>query len=655
MMKKLLFALLLSLTSIFAFAQADDEVLMKVDNRPVTVGEFKYIYEKNNGKEANYSEKSIREYLDLYSRFKLKVARARTLKLDTIQSLNDELNGYKRQLANSYLTDREIMDHLLKQLQERQKEDVQFSHILVSAPDKAADSVKQAALARIQTIKKEIEMGKAFEAAAKEYSDDKGTAVNGGDLGYFTAMLPEGFYEVENALYSLPFNKVSEPIKSKLGYHLIKVVAKRPSRGIISVAHILIKNIDKSDEPKMKIEDAYQQLLAGADFGKIAAQFSEDKQTAQNGGYLPAFGINTYDTAFEDAAFALNADGDISKPIHTKAGWHIIKRIKKMNAKEDFASFKKMYEPRIKKDERFNIAKKRLVEDIKKASGYAQNDAVFNKFAATLNEEFLSFKWTPDLNADGMRDRLISFGGDTHHTVADFASFCKKNTKSRLKYDKNATAVKEVATALLMEFSDEKAIDYEQKLLEVKYPDFKALMREYEEGILLFEATKRAVWDRANQDTVGLAAYHHKYQDNYKTEEKGSLVTYTIKTTDAKEAEKVAKMAMKKDPQEVMKKFNKKSQIVSFVEETLEKQNPRFANMTWQLNFQSPVVKAESGEGFIFSRISQIQPVRNKTLKEARGYVVADYQDYLEKEWMKELMAAYKIEVMDVVLKKMVK
>ena len=260
MMKKLLYALLLSLPSIFAFGQADDEVLMKVDNRPVTVGEFRYIYEKNNGKEANYSEKSIREYLDLYSRFKLKVARARTLKLDTIQSLNDELNGYKRQLANSYLTDREIMDHLLKQLQERQKEDVQFSHILISAPDKAADSVKQAALARIQTIKKEIEMGKAFEAAAKEYSDDKGTAVNGGDLGYFTAMLPEGFYEVENALYSLPFNKISEPIKSKLGYHLIKVVGKRPSRGIISVAHILIKNIDKSDEPKMKIEDAHGHL-----------------------------------------------------------------------------------------------------------------------------------------------------------------------------------------------------------------------------------------------------------------------------------------------------------------------------------------------------------------------------------------------------------
>ncbi len=618
MMKKLLLALVFGFPVLAANAQSDDAVLMKVDNRPITVGEFKYIYEKNNGKEATYTEKSIREYLELYSRFKLKVARARDLKLDTIQSLNDELNGYKRQLANSYLTDREIMDHLLKQLQERQKEDVQFSHILVSAPEKSTDSVKVAALAKAEKIKKEIDMGKSFEAAAKEYSDDKGTGINGGDLGFFTAMLPEGFYDVENALYTLPNGKVSAPIKSKIGYHLIKVVGKRPARGTISVAHILIKNNNKSEEPKTKIEEAYNQLLGGADFAKVAAQYSEDKQTAQNGGYLPTFGINTYDTAFEDAAFALQNDGDISKPIQTKTGWHIIKRIKKMDADMDYAAFKKMYEPRIKKDERFTIAKKRLVADIKNASGFKENEDVFNRFTAGLNEEFLSFKWTPDLTTEIMKENLMSFGGDTQYTVGEFASFCKKNTKSRLKYDKNATAVKEVARALLLEFSEEKAIDYEQKLLEVKYPDFKALMREYEEGILLFEATKRAVWDRANQDSTGLAAYHQKYQDNYKTEEKAALLTYTVKTTEMDEAEKVAKFAAKKNADEVMKKFNKKTQMVSYVEETLEKQNPKFASMTWQKDFQTTVTKSEDGQGFVFSKISQIFPVRNKTLKEAR-------------------------------------
>lgn len=628
---------------------------MSVDNKPVTVGEFKYIYEKNNGKEATYAEKSIREYLDLYSRFKLKVARARTMKLDTIQALNEELNGYKRQLANSYLTDREIMDHLMKQLQERQTEDIQFSHILISAPEKSADSVKIAALAKIEKIKKEISAGKSFEAAAKEYSDDKGTGINGGDLGYFTAMLPEGFYDVENALYTLTPGTVSEPLKSKIGYHLIKVTSKRPARGTISVAHILVKNMDKSDEPRMKIEQAYKDLMGGEDFAKVAAKYSEDKQTAQNGGFLPVFGINTYDTAFEDAAYALNKDGDISKPVQTKTGWHIIKRIKKMDATLDYASFKKMYEPRIKKDERFSLAKKRLVEDIKKTSGYAVNDAVFQRFASSLNEEFLSFKWTPDLTSEGMADRIMSFGGDTHYTVADFAAFCKKNTKSRLKYDKNATAVKEVAQALLQEFSEEKAIDFEQKMLEVKYPDFKALMREYEEGILLFEATKRAVWDRANQDSTGLAAYYQKNQDNYKTEEKATITTYTIKATEQKEADKVAKFAMKNSAEEVMKKFNKKTQLVSFSEETLEKQNPRFAGMTWQQNFQTEVKKSEDGQGFMFSKISQIFPVRNKTLKEARGYVVADYQDYLEKEWIRELSSSYKVEFNDDVINKMVR
>ena len=652
MMKKLLIALAFGFQALFVCAQSDDAVLMKVDNRPVSVGEFKYIYEKNNGKEATYTEKSIREYLDLYSRFKLKVARARDLKLDTIQSLNDELNGYKRQLANSYLTDREIMDHLLKELQERQKEDIQFSHILISAPEKSTDSVKMAAFAKAEKIKKEIDLGKSFEAAAKEYSDDKGTGINGGDLGFFTAMLPEGFYDVENALYTLPIGKVSAPLKSKIGYHLIKVVGKRPARGTISVAHILIKHINKSDEPKTKIDEAYNQLLSGVDFGKVAAQYSEDKQSAQSGGYLPTFGINTYDTAFEDAAFALKNDGDISKPIQTKTGWHIIKRIKKMDADMDFAVFKKMYEPRIKKDERFTLAKKRLVADIKKSSGYKENEDVFNRFTSTLNEEFLSFKWAPDLSADIMKERIMSFGGDTNYTTGDFASFCKKNTKSRLKYDKTATAVKEVASALLLEFSEEKAIDYEQKMLEVKYPDFKALMREYEEGILLFEATKRAVWDRANQDSTGLAAYHQKYQDNYKTEEKGALITYTVKTTEQKEAEKVAKYAAKKSAEEVMKKFNKKTQMVSYVEETMERQNPKLSALTWQKDFQTAVAKSEDGQGFVFSKISQIFPVRNKTLKEARGYVVADYQ---EKEWIKELMASYKVEIMNDVVKKLAK
>jgi peptidyl-prolyl cis-trans isomerase SurA len=649
-----LFSILLGLIFVSnIYGQKGDEVLMTVNNSPVSVDEFKYIYEKNNGKDANYTKKSLDEYLDLYSKFKLKVARAKELQLDTIKSLQDELQGYKRQLANSYLTDKEIMDHLLKELQERQKEDVKFKHILISVADKSGDSLNNVAKIKINKIKAEIDKGKSFESAAKEYSEDKASGIAGGDLGYWTAMMPEGFYELENAMYTLPAGKISNPIKTRLGYHLIKVEEKRNAKGIISVAHIMIKKDDK--EAKIKIDEAYDKLMKGEDFALVCGTYSDDKQTNKSGGFLPVFGINTYDNAFEEAAFNLAADGDLSKPILTKSGWHIIKRIKKVDYVMDFANFKKMNEGKIKRDERFTLAKKKLVEDIKKSSGYKENREVFNKFVSSLTDEFLTFKWTPELSATAMKEPLINFGGDTPYSVADFASFCKKNTKTRLKYDKNPGVLKEVSESLLLEFAEEKAIDYEQKLLEVKYPDFKALMREYEEGILLFEATKRAVWDKANQDSVGLAAFYFKNSNNYKTEEKGNLMVYNVVTNDAKLAEKVLNFTKKNNAEKVLKKFNSKEQIVNYVEETLEKSNSRFKDLTWEINKPQALKKNEENGAYTFSTITKIFPVRNKTLKEARGYVVADYQEYLEKEWISELSRNYKIDVKSDILNKLIK
>lgn len=640
------------------FAQTNEDVLLTVNNNPVTVGEFKYIYEKNNGKEANYSEKSLREYLELYSRFKLKVARAKESKLDTIQSLNEELNGYKRQLANSYLTDKEIMDHLLEELKERQKQDIRFKHILISAGERVSDSLKQVAFNKIKSVKSEIEKGTTFEKAALEFSDDKGTGINGGDLGFFSAMLPEGFYELENALYTLPIGKISEPIKTRLGYHLIKVEEKRPAYGTINVAHILIKGEDaKAEKAKVRIDEAYAKLKSGQDFAQVCSEYSQDNQTAKSGGFLPPFGINTYEKSFEEAAFGLKNDGDYSMPVLTKSGWHIIKRVKKANFAEDASSFKKINEAKIKKDERFNIARKALVEDIKKSSGYTENKDVFNKYIASLGEEFLTFKWAPEPSAAGMKEPLITFGGDSKYSIGEFATFAKKNTKTRLKYEKGPNAIKDVANNLLKEFSEEKAIDFEQKLLEIKYPDFKALMREYEEGILLFEATKRAVWDKANQDSVGLAQFYVKNKNNYLTEEKGNLLTYTIKSTDIKKIEKIVKMAKKKTPEDVLKKHNKNGQqIVTYTEETLEKNNPKFQGMAWTINETTAPKKDETdAAAYTFSKITKIFPVRPKTLKEARGYVVADYQDQLDKEWIADLTKAYPVVIRENVLKKLIK
>jgi peptidyl-prolyl cis-trans isomerase SurA len=312
-----------------------------------------------------------------------------------------------------------------------------------------------------------------------------------------------------------------------------------------------------------------------------------------------------------------------------------------------------MNEAKIKKDERFTVAKKRLVENIKKTSGYRLNRQVFDKYVTTLNDDFLSFKWAPELSAMAVAEPLMNFGGNTDYSVSDFALFCKKNTKSRLKYEKSFTTIKEVAEILLNEFSEEKAIDFEQKLLEVKYPDFKALLREYDEGILLFEATKRAVWDKANQDSVGLQSFYQGHQNDYKTDEKGNLLVYNISTTDAKLAEKIMKMAKAKSPEDVLKKFNKKEQIVTFVEETLEKSSPRFKDLVWQTKQPTPLTKNAENGAYVFSLITKIFPVRPKTLKEARGYVVADYQEYLEAEWLKDLSKMYTVKINQEVLDKL--
>jgi peptidyl-prolyl cis-trans isomerase SurA len=311
------------------FAQKADDVLIKVGNTEVSVGEFRYIYEKNNGANANYSEPSINEYLDLYTKFKLKVEKAKQLKLDTIEALKIELDGYRKQLAGSYLIDKEVTEFLLKELYERIKYDVEFRHIFFPVAENASNKLRADVVQKLKDIKNQITSGTiTFEQAAANFSEDKSTSQNGGSMGYFTAKLPSGFYELESAIYQLSTGAVSDVVQTKIGYHLIKVTNKRPARGLIEVAHILL-------EPSAQVlaENAYNELKRGAKFEDLATAISIDKIHSGNGGKLPVFGINTYDVNFEDVAFGLQNEGDIAKPVLTKSGWHIIKLINRVQAR----------------------------------------------------------------------------------------------------------------------------------------------------------------------------------------------------------------------------------------------------------------------------------------------------------------------------------
>ncbi|MFZ1456092.1 MAG: peptidylprolyl isomerase [Saprospiraceae bacterium] len=631
---------------ITGYAQKAEDILMKVGSTDVTVGEFRYIYEKNNGANANYSEASINEYLDLYTKFKLKVEKAKQIKLDTIEALKVELDGYRMQLAGSYLIDKEVTEFLLKELYERMKYDVEFSHIFVPVAENAPNQTKQDAIEKLKDIKNKISSGTlTFENAVSTWSDDRATAANGGSMGYFTAKLPSGFYELESAIYKIPVGSVSDVIHTKIGFHLVKVTNKRPSRGLIEVAHILIETPGVE-----KAENIYNQLKNGSKFEDLLALHSIDKTYSGAGGKLPVFGINTYDVKFEDAAFALINPGDISKPVLTNSGWHIIKLINRLKP-DTYEVFVKRMKSQINKDERFNAAKFKLIEDIKKASGYKADLKELSAFTSTLTDEFYSYKWTPDstLRSDKM---LFSIGGNTRYSIKEFADYCKKNSKTRLKYD-NTKPLNETVNELFTDYVNQKALEYEEKNLPVKYPDFKSLMREYEEGILLFEITRMHVWDKANQDTSGLKLFFQNHQKSYNWPERATLATINIKSVDKSEIEKIYDFANKNDIQAIQKKYSDKPELVKIIESSCEKQSKDCPNLPWQKGVLSPLEMADNGYKFV--KIIDIIPSKPKSLSDARGYAVADYQDYLEKEWIKQLTKEFKVATKQDVLKKLKK
>jgi peptidyl-prolyl cis-trans isomerase SurA len=652
MLKTLMFKFLLLISITSSIAQNPQDVLLSINGTVVTVEEFTYIYEKNNGDRADYSEGSVKEYLDLYKKFKLKVHEARNLQLDTIASVKEELDGYKRQLTNSFLMDREVLDKLLKELYERKQKDIRIAHIFIEESETATEEQKYENQNRLEMIQMRLKMGADFQELAMEQSDDKASAERGGDLGFFTAMLPAGFYNLENAIYSTPVGQVSAPVKTRIGWHIVKVLESRQARGEIEVAHILIKN-DNSGAGELEINRLYDELRSGADFFELAKLHSQDRNSSSIGGLLPPFGINTYEPEFEEAAFSVEFDKNYSEPVKTRSGWHIILRNRKIPL-DDFPSFKKKHDLKIKKDERYEAERKKLIEKIKENSGFIENTELFNTFIGRIDEEFLTYKWTPVQHSDNNKILFI-FGDRFASTLTDFIAYCKRNTRSRLKYDRTRYTPGDVARILLNEFQEDRAIEFEQQNLGNRYSDFRSLLREYEEGILLFEVTKLSVWDKANNDSIGLENFYRNNKDRYKWDEKAVVSTYIINTDNKDEVNKIITFAAKKPSAKVLKKFNKKTQTLSVNEEKYEKNNPMVQGLEWKAGALSKPGYDHKNQKSTFKKIEEIIPASTKTLQESKGYVVADYQDKLEGQWVQELNKRYIVKVDDNVLKQLIK
>jgi peptidyl-prolyl cis-trans isomerase SurA len=628
----------------FLSVAQDDPVLFTVEDNPVHLSEFEYIYNKNNGSGADYSQASLEEYLDLYIKFKLKVQRAKDLKLDTVPSLQRELEGYRRQLANSYLTDKEVSDRLSRELYERMKRDVEVSHILIGLPKNPTKEEVEEARSKAESIKSYIDMGSSFEEMAKAHSEDKNSKNKNGLIGFVSAMLPNGFYELENAIYTLEPGEISEPLRTSVGFHIVKTHGSRPARGKIEAAHILIRKKSKvgpDADAEARIDSVYKLLEAGYKFESLARKFSEDRSSNNKGGNIGIFGINRFEKGFEDTAFGIAEEGEYSKPVETKIGWHIIKLIDRKKL-ETYERLKRKLQADIAKDDRYSIAQNSMIERIKNDNNFSFDQSVLTAFTDSLSKDFLTYKWK--VPGDLVVAHLFKLG-DQSFSTRDFAKFLRTNSRSRLRMNNN-TPLHEAVSSLFDEYVKNECIKFEEANLEDKYPDFKALMREYEEGIMLFEATKIAVWDRASQDTTGLSAYYEENKENYMWGERAHVESITLTGVDAKTADKIFKKAQGSSLTKLKGKYNKKSEIITHSPALLEKEQfDKIGGIEFTQGAMSELKYNDEDRTATFKKVTSIEAPAIKRMDEARGYIIADYQDHLERIWVEELRSDYDVKV----------
>lgn len=630
-------------------AQNEDPILFSVKNDPVHVSEFLYIYSKTNRDKADFSKASLEEYLDLYTKFKLKVQRAKDMKLDTIPSLQQELAGYRKQLADSYLLDKEVTEKLIKEAYSRSLKDVKISHIMVSLKKNPSPQDTLLAYNRIMQIKGKLDGGSDFVKVAKSLSDDTSAKTNNGNLGYFTSPFPNGFYDFETAAYALSKGQISQPVRTPIGYHIIRVEDVRPARGEMEAAHILIRK--DAQNPKRDIDSVYAQLENGYNFEEAAKIYSADKKTASKGGYVGFFGISKYAKAFEDAAFALTKDDTYTKPIQSPTGWHIIKRISRKPI-GDYDKAKPRLKAKIQKDARFELAKTAMVEQIKTENNFKSMNGPLAQFGASLDKEFLTYRWQAPKEVS--EDVIFILGKDLY-TLGDFTTYLQKESRKRMQMAKTGSVINAL-TALYKDYITETVLKYEERNLEEKYPDFKALMREYQEGILLFEITKKEVWDKASQDTTGLKQFYEKNKQKYKWGKRAVVSTYTLNDA-AHLTEKVSKFVQKNTPDATLAKYNKDGREAVIQKETIVERgrNKEIDALDWKPGTLSKMEMDRKNKKITFMKVEKILDPSIKKLSEARGYVVADYQDFLEKQWLSELKKAYKIQTNKKVFKSLIK
>jgi len=640
-MKKFLLVFLISVS--FYFSQAQDDILFTVGNEPVKLSEFEYIYNKNTFSGNNkYTKKSVEDYLDLYINFRLKLKEADDLGLFENNKFKEEFATYESQLINSYL-EKEVLDKILLQEYERSKKDVSLSHIFVPFFN---DSTAKVAEKKINAIYAKIATRKiTFEDATKE-SEDQSTNKNKGFLGWFNSfqiVLPE----LEDAAYQLESNEISEPIKTKFGYHILKLNETRPARPKLRVA-IIKKNILFPNDTLAvnAMRDTMNQICnlfkSGVPFNDLVQKYSEDENSKQFGGKIDWFGIHIYTPVFEEAAYSIKKTGEISEPVQTKSAFYIIQKLDET-------------QPKSFEEEKANLRSKLANSDIyeKAMQHYIQTNKTKYNFITFNNNIYTFKKYLQNFIGNFAFKYRDTFPNNILYKIDNMDFDQNKIGKAIEKIYYTYTPKKYSNSridVLYDEIEKQNILDRVRQNIRNTNEEYKQLINEYKSGIMIFDLSEQKIWNKASEDTAELRKYYNEHLSDF--EQKASVQERTIETVQSKIAKNIYKTILKNPnvSNNILKdKFvllGDKTAIINERTIMLTK------NQEADLQVKKPV---KTDNKYLMTQQYQYTPQKPKPYEEIKGYVIAAYQEQLEKNWIEELKAKYPVKINESVLNKIIK
>lgn len=640
-------SLLLILFSFLTTYANDDSIIFTIGDKDITAEEFLRIYNKNNSLPNSYDKKTVDEYIDLFINYKLKVIEAEAQGYDTAADFVKEFKGYRDQLAEPYLKNSKYDEELLKEAYDHFIEERNASHIIIRCPKNAppADTLK--AWKKINELKKRIEAGEPFDEVAKEASEGP-SASKGGELGWFNVF--RMVYPFEKAAYETPLNEVSNIIRTSFGYHIIKINDIRENKGQVHVKHIFV-HVEKDPDDlaleaaKNKIYEAYNKLKNGEDWSKIVKEYSEHDPTIENDG---DFGWQSSSTVFDEyLQVCFNTPlGEIAEPFLSAYGYHLVMPIE-VKPVESFDDVKKTFESKIKRDkERIALVETLTNNELEAKYNLVRKDENLTELFPLLDSNIYTQTWMPYVAKD-IKTTILSIG-DKDYSVADFAIYLSKQ-----KIKNKSLSLEDVAKKQYSEYCSNMLKEYQKEQLKTEYPDYAHLLQEYYDGILLFNISNDEVWEKATKDSAGLEKFYNSIEEKYVWGERINVSIYEF--SDSSLIEPILQVAKKKVKKGLSDKEvnslvcgNDSIACLSISDKKVEKKDNAWADsITWKKG--AYIVTPVKRKLRLYYVNNVIKP-QEKTLEDARGLYIADYQNYLEKEWIKSLREKHEVVVHDDVL-----